>query len=509
MSKKSSLIILFLVLSVMVTQIMEAAIIHVTTTNDNVPGSLRAAITEANTNGEDNTIYLPAGTYKLSGAASEDANAGGDLDINTNRKLTIIGQGQNISYIDGNGIDRVLHILKGTIAITDLTIRSGKAPNGRKWRINKNGGGIYNIGNLTMTRCVIKKNTAGKGGSNDGDFITTESGGYGGGIFNGGELTLNNCIVTGNIAGVGGASYEDDAPGMGGGGGGIWNSGILTLNNCAITLNYAGKGGDGLYPTDWRSGGSGGGIYNISTSNIIDCTISNNKTGDSGTCGDSKCGYSGDGGGIFNIGNLIMQGCTVNANVTGSDFTETSGGGIFSGGDYNPNLTLMACAISGNSAGTGGGVYNDGYAKLIGTTVVYNGSGGIRNNWGIRLINSIIAYNTLDNGDPGPDCIGTFKWVCYSLIGDTTNCILTGTQQFNILGQDPLLGPLADNGGPTKTHALLPGSPAIDAGNSSGLYTDQRGYKRKINIIGIPNVSDGADIGAYEYIVPFSTADPH
>ncbi|HLP62702.1 MAG TPA: hypothetical protein VK186_27940, partial [Candidatus Deferrimicrobium sp.] len=154
MSKKSILIILFSVLSLVVIQISPAADIYVTTTQDNVPGSLRAAITTANTNGEDNTINLPAGTYMLSGAASEDANVGGDLDIKTRYKLTIKGAGAPQTVIDGNGIDRVLHILTGTIAITDLTIRMGKAPNGLRpeWHIVNDGGGIYNVGNLTLTR---------------------------------------------------------------------------------------------------------------------------------------------------------------------------------------------------------------------------------------------------------------------------------------------------------------------------------------------------------------------
>jgi hypothetical protein len=166
MSKKSILIILFSVLSVMVTQISKAAVITVATTQDNVPGSLRAAITTANNNGEDNTIYLPAGTYMLSGDAREDANVGGDLDIDTDRKLTIIGKGQNRSYIDGNGIDRVLHILNGTISITDLTIKKGKAPHGGFFFTEgDDGGGIYNCGNLTLTQCVIKENAAGDGGA--------------------------------------------------------------------------------------------------------------------------------------------------------------------------------------------------------------------------------------------------------------------------------------------------------------------------------------------------------
>jgi len=62
-----------------------------------------------------------------------------------------------------------------------------------------------------------------------------------------------------------------------------------------------------------------------------------------------------------------------------------------------------------------------------------------------------------------------------------------------------LLGPLQNNGGPTDTHALLPGSPAIDTGISGGPNTDQRGFPRPIDLPSVPNAADGSDIGAYEF----------
>ncbi len=128
MNRKLISIVLFSILLAMVVQISKADIITVTTTQDNVAGSLRAAITTANTNNKDNTIILPAGVYTLSGAADEDDNASGDLDIETTHKLNITGAGSSQSIINGNQIDRVLHILNGTVTITDLTIRKGKAP---------------------------------------------------------------------------------------------------------------------------------------------------------------------------------------------------------------------------------------------------------------------------------------------------------------------------------------------------------------------------------------------
>jgi len=87
----------------------------------------------------------------------------------------------------------------------------------------------------------------------------------------------------------------------------------------------------------------------------------------------------------------------------------------------------------------------------------------------------------------------------YNLIGDTTGTVILGITTGNLLDIDPLLGPLQNNGGPTDTHALLPGSPALDAGISGGPNTDQRGVPRPIDIPSLPNAADGSDIGAYEF----------
>ncbi len=490
----------FLMLGVVVFNgtVVQAAVIHVTTTEDNVPGSLRAAISRANTNNENNTIYLPAGTYFLSGAAGDDANASGDLDIDTSFNLTIIGAGKTNTDIDGNGIDRVLHILYGTVTITDLTIRKGKLPE-VLMRKGNDGGGIHNCGNLTLTRCVIKQNAAGLGGYG-GNNSPSNEGGNGGGIYNQGELILNNCTITGNNAGNGGDHFNHEKPGNGGQGGGIWNSGILALDKCVITGNNAGNGGDTNYPGWGSDGGHSGGIYNSNILNIYNCTISSNRAGDAGECDTCDHGYVGNGGGINNGGTLTMSGCTINDNATGSSGYDLMGGGICNWA----SLTLSNCTISGNWAGSGGGLYNGGNSQLNGVTVVYNDSGGIFNEGLISIKNSIAANNNKNYYEYGSDCVGTFDWVGYSLIEDTSQCTLTGFQKANILGKDPMLGPLQNNGGPTYTHALLPGSPAIDAGKSFDLSVDQRGYPRPVDFPGIANVSDGADIGAYEFTVSYT-----
>jgi CSLREA domain-containing protein len=240
--------------------------------------------------------------------------------------------------------------------------------------------------------------------------------------------------------------------------------------------------------------GSGGGIFNTSTStvNVSNCTlignqatfgvgggIANNSSG--GAINVTNCTLSGNaaafGGGILNNhGTMTITNSTISGNSTGND-----GGGI-----YNfDTLTIINSTVSGNSAtaggsSSGGGVYND-----LGTGATLN------------VRNSIIAKNT---ASVAPDFKGTLASQGYNLIGNTSGTTITGTTTGNQLGVDPKLGPLQDNGGPTFTHALLSGSPAIEAGESSGSNTDQRGFTRPVNTPAITNATggDGSDIGAYE-----------
>jgi len=123
--------------------------------------------------------------------------------------------------------------------------------------------------------------------------------------------------------------------------------------------------------------------------------------------------------------------------------------------------------------------------------------GGIDNNDTVYAKNTIIANNTVEKGT-GPDFRGVISSYGYNLIGDTTDCTIneSANPSTNITGVNPMLGPLQNNGGSTETHALLSGSPAIDAGDctdkdSNPVLTDQRGVSR-------PQGSR-CDIGAYEY----------
>ncbi|HEX5221115.1 MAG TPA: choice-of-anchor Q domain-containing protein, partial [Verrucomicrobiae bacterium] len=116
------------------------------------------------------------------------------------------------------------------------------------------------------------------------------------------------------------------------------------------------------------------------------------------------------------------------------------------------------------------------------------------------LANTIVARNSATNGPDGNGFL--FNSQDYNLIENTNGMTLLGTLTHVIIGQDPLLGPLQNNGGPSPTMALLPNSPAIDQGRSFGLIADQRGFARPYNLPSIANAAegDGSDIGAYELI---------
>ena len=174
-------------------------------------------------------------------------------------------------------------------------------------------------------------------------------------------------------------------------------------------------------------------------------------------------------------------------------------------------MNVTSSTIHGNTSisSTGGGIANDALnsgatLSLINSTVAGNSAsssgGGIFNATGatVSAKNTIIGTNTATSA--GPDFNGTLASQGYNLIGNTSGTIITGTTTGNQLNINPMLGPLQDNGGLTYTRALLTGSPAIDKGSSTGIFTDQRGFTRPVDTPVIPNATggDGSDIGAYE-----------
>jgi hypothetical protein len=207
------------------------------------------------------------------------------------------------------------------------------------------------------------------------------------------------------------------------------------------------------------------------------------------------------GAGLRNVGTLNLS----NATVAGNETTGSFGGGIANSGTATMSLTNVT--VSGNRAeGDGGGIDQGigGRLDLNNVTITGNtadisgdtgGGGGLFNGGGtINLKNTIIAGNHDNTSAPlfkSPDCGGVAGAALTSggnnLIGDPTDCnfVASGGDKISV---NPLLGPLADNGGPTLTHALLSGSPAINGAGPGAAATDQRGVPRS------------SDIGAYELV---------
>ncbi|MEP6946278.1 MAG: choice-of-anchor Q domain-containing protein, partial [Acidobacteriota bacterium] len=162
-----------------------------------------------------------------------------------------------------------------------------------------------------------------------------------------------------------------------------------------------------------------------------------------------------------------------------------------------------------------GAIYNQGTLNLTASTITSNTAnyaGGLYNESTATLTSNIVALNSAASGN---DLMGDGVWGNpytggYNLIGDADYSagLFEATNQWGTSGAplDPMLGPLQDNGGPTFTRALLPGSPAIDQGNSPGVLTDGRGRLRPYDNLLIANSGDGSDIGAFEEILGPSAA---
>jgi CSLREA domain-containing protein len=192
----------------------------------------------------------------------------------------------------------------------------------------------------------------------------------------------------------------------------------------------------------------------------------------------------------------------LNSTISGNGSPGIQGGGIATSG----TLTVVNSTISGNTATIGGGMVAFGSVHLYNVTITNNagfGGGFILGSGGqVTARNTIIAGNT-DHG-ASLDCQGTLTSEGYNLVQTIFGCTIEGDATGNITGVSANLGPLQDNGGPTLTHALQAGSPAIDAGNPSGcvdynnvaLTIDQRGFARPIDGDGDGNAR--CDMGAFE-----------
>jgi beta-glucanase (GH16 family) len=267
--------------------------------------------------------------------------------------------------------------------------------------------------------------------------------------------------------------------------GGILNNGTVNLERCLVTGNVVGANANDF----WKGGG---GIYSggNSTLNVFESAVTNNRT------------TLVDGGGIYAFFNAAVriENSTVSGNVAGN-----VGGGIRMLG----NATIVNSTLSGNtsSAWFGGALFHtDGVTNLVNSTVTANVAPASGNaalfvgtftaaNATLNITNSIVAENRDLDGNPGTGCfVAPFGSGVVTLVSGGNN-VLTDTTCLPVASDQVVataaLGPLAANGGPTLTHALNAGSPALDAANPASCpATDQRGVARP--------QGPGCDVGAVE-----------
>jgi len=509
----------------------------------------------------DNTIVLGANTYPLTlehflfiggppaGCISTDLprptdNSWGELSVSgTVQNLTIEGAGPGQTVIDACKLgDRALQIMPGaSVTLKDLTITNGHAQDGTNGSAGvddgseggaanpgADGGAILNQGTLTLTDTAVTDSHAGDGGNGGGGGPLGGSGGLGGdggsggGIASTGTLKLSDTTISGNGAGNGGVGGtptqgsvanmqsgnggSGNSGGNGGGGGGIANGiGSLTLDSSTITANTSGAGGAGSPGQNSSpiqgNGGSGG-----------------------------NGGYGGNGAGISSTGSMLVDASlqatndTIEGNTAGngasagnpgggaSDIFQDGHGGIGGNGGYGGGLVnllhsmaqLVNLTIAENSGGTAGAGGSASGSFPAGANGSDGHGGGLYAGSSLPTLKNTILYENQTGGD----CRGTITDGGHNLVfappqlGGAAPVPDPGNLSGFSTG-DPKLAALADNGGPTQTMRLQPGSAAIDQVPATGANcpaTDQRGVARPRGT--------ACDIGAYEAAPPTATTGP-
>jgi hypothetical protein len=436
---------------------------QVTNSSSSGPGTLRAAIDQANNNNlKDAVIILPAGTYYLTGTREEDNNAGGDLDINSN--ITIQGAGPDSTIIDGNHSDRVFHVSSGRVLITGVTIRHGEA--------NCGGGIRVNGGPFAVINCIITGNAA-------VDKENNEIGG--GGIYiQDAKLIISNCTISNNVG--------NSASGVKGGGIGINHTKVrrrVDIRNSLIEGNTAN--------TNTSGKGWGGGLHMVANISPYEVVVFNNIFRNN----IASTGGGGEGGGIYllKVWNANLERNRVIKNVA-SKKENGWGGAIFANGGENFRMTNNLL-VDNNASSAGGGIYLNGDlnstpVKTIDCTMLHNtmannnqGNGGegiyVDDYVSLALTNNVILGHTI--GICNNDATGT------STITADTNLFYNNSDPVvgaNALVQDPLL---------TPEFKPMENSPVVDAGITIDTVTkDLEGTLRP--------QGNGYDIGCYEYLPP-------
>jgi CSLREA domain-containing protein len=468
-----------------------ASVFQVTKQADTADGvcdadcSLREAIIAANADDDESTINVPGSAthYLITNGLGDDGGLQGDFDVITN--VTMQGAGIDQTIIDGNASDTVFQVQNGgALTLKGLTVRNGKAIG------SSLGGGILAEGDLVLDTVNVRENAGpalGAGGiyatervsmkNSTVDMNTSGNEGVGG-LFANQEVDIANSTISDNtamgVSSVGGIRLEwtgklvdvtisgNDASGERSVGG-MYTAFGEEVDLLRVTIS--GNSANGNYAV--------GGWWNATSVTAGNLVIEENQGGDHGA------------GGVY------VECCNGGLDLSRAAVIGNAGGNDGGGGIWNESAAIITnVTVSGNSADANGagGVYNSGLLTLVNVTIADNtagaaGAGGLWNDDKATVRNTIVAVSG------GSDCINSD-----SITSEGGNFSLPGgcgfTQPTDHENTDALLSPLASNGGFSQTRALLPGSPAINAGIACPPPdTDQRGVARP----------EGAcDSGAYE-----------
>ena len=446
--------------------------------------TLREAVNDANANIGPDAITFQSG---LSGTITLDGTLGqlsltdvNGVSIDGGGAITVSGDSDS-SGTPTAGDTRIFNVT-GKATLSNLTLSGGYPAS------NGNGGAISVSSNAVATI--------------DGDTITGNTANEGGGIYSSGTVEATNTRISNNTAAVSGGGISDTG-----------KYSPLHLANSTISSNTAPTGG-GI-----DTSASSGPAQGAARSDILNTTISGNHADNLG---------AGMFVGELNTGDrFVISHSTISGNDAGSG---SFGGGIDFSGTLYGDLSVIDSTIAGNSAATGAGVSaGDVYGnRVVGTigslefanstiasnTATTTGGGIFLGSYTISpsttyvsptlpLDSTIVSGNTAlgspqDLKRASNSTAGAFD-LSFSLVKSPAGAPLTQTPSGSaILGADPQLSALANNGGPTQTMLIAPTSPAVDKGFAPArLETDQRGQPRTVDV-SVPNARDGTDIGAVE-----------
>jgi hypothetical protein len=482
--------------------------------------TVRAAIEEADALpvGSSITVTVPAATYVLSlGRLVASRGA-----------IRIEGAGSGSAVIDAHGRSQIMVVdVDATVTLEGLTLRGGSAPG------STYGGAVLNAGSLTIAHSVVAHNTATAGGglANAGGTLSVSSSsitdnrapGYGGGgIQNGGSSNLPGSVTIGSST-ISHNSSSDDGAGILNGQNGHPASAslpdatapaakglVLTVSTSKLEDNVDGNAGGaiandggtaavtGSRLTGNVASGIGGGIASDGTLTVARTTIGSNRASDGGGVdagfGDQSASVtitgstlianraSSFGAAIEDVSDVTVQRSTISGNRAA-----LGGGAIEIDG---ATATIVDSTLYGNRSAAGAGAistYSCGSANVSFTTIDHNSNGLGLSCSDVTLNGTIVAGSTA-----GANCTGAAPSESSGYNLDSgSSCAFS--KPTDVSHANPLLWPLADNGGQTQTAALQAGSPAVNAGGqrSNGCpATDERGVPRP--------QGPACDVGAYE-----------